>query len=255
MNILRKSPIADIICLQEVDVHWFEKDIFLPGYTPIVQNVTRGHSVGCAILVNDAKFQVLKTESRSRALMVVLQEKINNSSSKNLFLANVHLEAGTDEDETRFCQIKSLLKRLKNQWTTLSSPSSTSASVTGADHSVNPAIMIVGDFNMLDNNPLFHLLSHGDWNPKDANNFAQTFAFKKQLPFLPLKETFHGTGQRLGMSFAGGSVLDYIWHSDQILTQPWIVDAKVMAPGLRQAWPSREHPSDHLPIGADFSFR
>lgn len=236
-----------------MDIYGFENDIDLPGYTTIVQNVTRGHSVGCAVLVNTTKFQVMQTESRSRALIVILKEKLSKCN-QNLFLANVHLEAGYGEDETRFFQIKSLLKRLENQWTKLQSTLSTSSDNAGIADLKNPAIMIVGDFNMLDNNPLFYLLSHGDWEPNATKDLPRK-SKNRQFPFLPLKETFHNTQQKIGMSFSGGSVLDYIWHSDQILAEPWIVDAKSLASGTRQAWPSRDHPSDHLPIGVHFSFR
>jgi len=104
---------ADVICLQEVQVDTWKDDFlthFEPQYTGIMQKVTKGHPIGCAVLVRNDRFRVLRTESRSRALIVVLEEVLGNET---LYLANVHLEAGMDQDEKRFCQVHSLLKRLR----------------------------------------------------------------------------------------------------------------------------------------------
>jgi mRNA deadenylase 3'-5' endonuclease subunit Ccr4 len=275
-----QSMDADIICLQEVQIDTWESDLlqyFTPEYTGILQTVTRGHPVACAVLVRNETFQVVATESRSRALILVLQEVATNSSSNTLFLANVHLEAGNGQDETRFCQVKSLLKRLRNHVTTTVTPSATT------HDNDEPCILLAGDFNMLNSNPVHSLLSSGVWNPDDG--MRQTRASRgskkkttiisrdvdvalarQQFPLLPMRELFDTTTSTvatsrpttttaLGTTFAGGSVLDYIWVSAGWKSvTPWIVDDRVLQRLYRTAWPSADNPSDHLPIGAHFGF-
>jgi len=112
---------ADIVCLQEVQTDTW--DTFISGldenYEGILQNVTNDHPVTNAVLLRKNKFRVIDQESRSRALLLVLGESntTNDTDTVNprrqpLYLANVHLQAGIDDDDTRVSQLKSLLKRL-----------------------------------------------------------------------------------------------------------------------------------------------
>lgn len=270
-----QSVNADIICLQEVQVDVWESDLlqsFVPHYTGVLQTVTRGHPVACAILVRNDKFNIVTTESRSRALILALQP-VGCNNSNTLFLANVHLDAGEVHDETRFCQIKSLVKRVKNQVT--------DESFNNDFPEKEPLILLAGDFNILDSNPLYTLLSTGVWNPgseikeqktrasrSGAMNAAASAApdnassaTRPQFPLLPLRDLYNPYTSRLcpttstiEMTFSGGSVLDYIWVSGKLHAVPWIIDDRVLQKWCRQAWPSSENPSDHLPIGAQFWF-
>lgn len=284
-----------------MQIDTWEEDLlphFHPQYSGILQNVTRGHPVACGVLVRNDKFRIVDTESRSRALILVLQEVAdynttnssviatssgNSSSSVNnnkalLFLANVHLEAGHNEDETRFCQLKSLLKRLRNHVTEMQQQSLTATTEP-------PCILLAGDFNMLYSNPVYRLLSTGVWDPA-ATGLRQTRASRgtihrtssstditvapqeqqqqrPQFPLLPLRELNEDskpnttspnmtpkTTTKLEMTFAGGSVLDYIWAS-WTGASAWVVDERVLTRS-RASWPSNANPSDHLPIGARF---
>ena len=167
---------ADVICLQEVERETWEEDFVAPlepyGYTGVVQTVTRGHSIGCAVLVKNTCFRVLRVESRSRALIVVLEQvpcgdPNNNNNNNTLFLANVHLEAGMDQDEKRFCQVHSLLKRLRHH-VLVSENQSLWPTKNKNKKAPDPCILMAGDFNMLHNNPVHQFLATGTWLPEQA---------------------------------------------------------------------------------------
>jgi endonuclease/exonuclease/phosphatase family metal-dependent hydrolase len=195
---------ADILCLQEVQVDLFSDlmaSLQLHGnYTGVLQNVTGEHRVGCAIVIRNNNnnsssssvvgpvLEVVRVESRSRALLAVLKQQqllpqpqepppsptVSSSLPKGysatkekeedvppspppifLYLCNVHLEAGmTHEDDlVRYHQLKSLFKRLKCQC-----QQDGISSIDGTDA---PPIVLAGDFNMMHNNPLYTALSQG----------------------------------------------------------------------------------------------
>jgi len=262
-----------VICLQEVELDNWKDDLlasFEPDYTGIMQQVTKGHPIGCAVLVKNDSFRVVTTESRSRALIVVLEEVADgdNNNNNTLYLASVHLEAGVNQDEKRFCQVHSLLKRLRKHVLASQTTASTE----------DPCILLAGDFNMLDDNPVHILLETGEWLPDNAQQeTSKAFAGSKRavvttslepkdvplqnrrFPFLPMRELYQTSSSRntMGMTFAGGTVLDYIWVNESRKWKhatPWVIEDQTLHP-RRRPWPSAENPSDHLMIGAYFAFR
>jgi mRNA deadenylase 3'-5' endonuclease subunit Ccr4 len=266
---------ADIICLQEVQIDLWE-DFCMPGYTAISQNMTDQHPVGCAVLIrSNQNWKVVATESRSRALIVVLEDQAQEQ--QRLYLAVVHLEAGYEKEETRWNQMKSLLKRVHRH--------------VGKNDDSNPAIVLAGDFNTCTrSSPLFSVLSGNCQDGllqkrklpmwKGLSSFfssdltKKTSAGNNQPPWkriLPLVNVHQS--DRPDLTYAGGSVLDYIWISPGAIqvheTLSWSprIDAynqkdsaykqkdsgKELCPP--QPWPSKECPSDHVPIGAVFSLK
>jgi mRNA deadenylase 3'-5' endonuclease subunit Ccr4 len=232
---------ADILCLQEVQVDtWPDLLDSLPGYTGILQDVKGGHPVASAVLVRP-KFQVRRVESRSRVLIVVLEdcEQDEPSSSPLLYLCNVHLEAGMSHDDNliRYHQLKSLFKRLTNQCR-LDQQALQEAS-----------IIMAGDFNMLNTNPLHTCLTQGLL--QDPQNIEYTFP----CTTTKLQDAYMWSKHRLGKTYSKGGVLDYIWTSDHVNIQ----DTLILHPSAKttdsQQLPSKEHPSDHLPIGVDLVCR
>ena len=250
---------ADLVCLQEVQIDlWDEFLADLPeGYTGLVQKQSCKHPVGCALLIRDQNnWKIVETESRSRAFIVVLEE---GSMKRRLYLAVVHLEAGSDKQETRWNQVKSLLKRLHNH----------------AQDDVNPAVILAGDFNTYKRDcTLFSVLS-GDACEQDksiaswkglSHFLLDTEMSSHSTPpgkeLLPLYNAHQDN--RPTLTYAGGSVLDYIWYSpSSIQIEKSITDwcplveyekenyAEELCPP--RPWPSEENPSDHVPIGVDFS--
>jgi mRNA deadenylase 3'-5' endonuclease subunit Ccr4 len=130
---------ADIVCLQEVQINTWYSDLlphFHNEYIGILQNVSKTHHpVACATLIKASKFHVIHVESRSRALLVLIQPKatakpranqnkmnaasVSSSSSSSSspapiwYVANVHLDARYDQDMTRYNQLQSILQRIQ----------------------------------------------------------------------------------------------------------------------------------------------
>jgi endonuclease/exonuclease/phosphatase family metal-dependent hydrolase len=286
---------ADLVCLQEIQSdHWDGfLELFEDTYEGILQNVTKNHPVTNAILLRKNKFHVLRQESRSRALILVLSSCDNGNNP--LYLANVHLQAGMDDDETRIFQLKSLLKRLNTH-------SSTEQSLP---FQVQPPVVVVGDFNMLPTNPVYHWLSNGanaerNQNLVDTGTGLQLNHLKfpttgKHTEMLPLNDVFkeqpptldtgdeddevplaQQTERYIEMTYCGGSRLDYIWtsssssgkgkvptedhtnktssHGSSIHVLATLVFHQEAFQRNRQMWPSAEHPSDHLPVGFEFTW-
>ena len=341
-------------------------------YTCILQNVTRNHPIACAILIKSSKFRIHTMESRSRAILLVLQEKrrhvtesftvssslFDETPESFLYIANVHLDARYDQDMTRYNQIKSLLHRMEFHWkqnynrniqttksrhgrtrsssipkrsfisdttteesltnfnettTMTSSDNNQQILLSSFDASASPMMIIAGDFNMVRTNPIYTLLSKGQYKQQSTKksttsnkNARDTNPFAIQLPFLPLHDVFSSNYHQkpheklsaknsktqasvtlthsvncindtvpfvLRRTFAGGSILDYIWinTNERVHAVPWMIDpicsytattaattrtnhqpVHLSAPPLRFRWPSPDQPSDHVPIGIRF---
>ena len=342
---------ADIVCLQEIQTDVWED--FMHGekyglderYEGILQNVTNDHPVTNAVLLRKNMFRVEQQESRSRALILVLSQiycKEDNSGDNNtsdelsktsqpLYLANVHLQAGIDDDETRVCQLKSLLKRLvyhskkeekQSEATSkrkklkdklkrklkgkLKLKSSKKEQKELEPPTPPAAVIIAGDMNMLPTNPVYRWLSHKEHATASSTSKTQQApevhmldsgtglelkdlkfpARGKHVELLPLRdvcsyqppvlfvEDVYSDQQqqqknkkgaeeengRVQMTYCGGSVLDYIWTTDSSTSIPSIDISRTMVfhPQAlkedRQQWPSKDHPSDHLPLGFEFSW-
>lgn len=263
---------ADIVCLQEVQLsHWpdFASSCTMLGYNcDLLQNVTRKHPVAMAILYRPETAQVLAVESRSRALLAALRL---SKTQEILFLANVHFQAGKNgmAEETRYFQIRSLLKRIEIHASQLSH------SLLASND--KPNVLILGDFNMDRTSQMYRLLSTGKVPAEhDSSNLRKSDVCQKQsheLPFLPLidvyrrsKEPRSSSPTKQSPTFRTGCVLDYIFTSSSIQTVPWQIAERLSPRIIKQptgtgrrlsrqdrshAWPSAEHPSDHMPIGVE----
>jgi len=283
VDMIRNSQ-ADIVCLQEVPVNVWNSDIRQPLQDiysiAILQNVTRQHPVACAILLRrDFPWQIIRTESRSRALFIVLEKdnrddveernplrhvatrpQVRTRDAKDgtinpqqrLYEACVHLEAGggADKEDTRWNQLRSLLKRIHQHMMDLGDDKD--------DDEQKLSLILAGDFNMYtsSNQQLYHLLSTGCTASKiddktatatgpsslssrrertgdiplrlsrSANAVApragsSSVSSSPWMSLLPLRDAHaqsssHDRSVRRGpphVTFAGGAVLDYIWVS------------------------------------------
>jgi mRNA deadenylase 3'-5' endonuclease subunit Ccr4 len=260
---------ADIVCLQEVQVElWPDFLSKLENiYDGILQDV-KGHSVATATLIRkNCNLKVDRVESRSRALLVVLKDerqpsKDNNDDSSNnnnyyVYLCNVHLEAGKEDDNDfhRFCQLKSLFRRLRYH--------------CGKDKTTleDSRVVMAGDFNMLRRHHMHKFLTNGLLqNPEQINK-------KPPIKTIPMNDAYmtdddastpsrpHYPGAdssaklSLAKTFGGGSVLDYIWTSDNISVEETLLLHPAAAVAMPERWPTEDHPSDHLPIGVDMDWQ
>ena len=197
---------ADIICLQEVQVDLWDRlfsQLQDHGYHGFLQEMGRRHPVANAILVKEG-LNIVRTESRSRALIAVILDE--EKSSSPLYLANVHLEAGcTDDAEViRFNQVRSLCKRLKIQIQKDAGLNKLSSD--------SPTIVIMGDCNMLRGSPLYKFLNTGSTEDPQNNEITPSF--------LPLHDAYLNHpppwGPNVQMSYRSGHLLDYVWVSESI---------------------------------------
>jgi mRNA deadenylase 3'-5' endonuclease subunit Ccr4 len=242
---------ADIVCLQEVQVDLFPDFMskLSATFDGILQNVTAMHNVGTAILVRkDGPFRIKRSESRSRALITVLQDKGNGSL---LYVSSVHLDADAARDRQtreyhqrqRESQLKSLLKRLKNH--------------CFLDH-INfetVPIIIAGDFNMLRDNPINAALTEGELSLQFPLHFRDAYLEAEQSNHqsLPLYQNQDDSSSHfLVKTYGGGAILDYIYVSHQVkVIKTLLYHPSSSSPGIENL-PSNDHPSDHLPVGIDF---
>jgi endonuclease/exonuclease/phosphatase family metal-dependent hydrolase len=283
-------------------------------YECVLQNVTRGHPVANAVLLRrDGPLSKIRAvESRSRALIVVLEidnrknddvgssnklveaeetHTIRGDSRRFVALANVHLEAGMDaeQDETRLYQLQSLLNRINHHRQALmkasgtahqqdAAPTSTTvdgSTKTNATAIRGPEVIIMGDWNMLPDSPMYRLMSTGQLQNDPTNLHRRV---RLPLPLLPLRDAFAlaeiphrdtcspGSGRDAACTYSGGCILDYVWVSKDVSVQrSWIQEPVTQQQGeatdlgaLRRRrkgrrlflWPDSHHPSDHLAIGA-----
>lgn len=228
---------GNIFCLQELQADVFgnfcEQLQESDDYNCILQNTT--NNVGCAVLLRPSRqFTVLATESRSRALIVTMRDNISRTP---MIVASVHLEAGRDNEETRFYQVRSLLKRIESHRRKFIPD-------------LAPTVIIAGDWNKLHGGPVFDWLSTGKWNTTDQKNVKKSKV--PQYPFLPAISFEHKEIQR---TFSKQSILDYIWVS-QSASETFHVKSCLAFASRKTVdggewWPSQDHPSDHWPIGIE----
>ena len=237
VEILQQSPTNDIICLQEVQVDMWDdlQAAFNNTYTTILQQGQ--HPVVCAILVRQNHWNVLHTESRSRALLCILEHR---ASGVPWYVACVHLEAGADKDETRWNQLKSLLQRVQYHQNERQQP-------------MGP-LVITGDFNLWQSasHPIYQVLATGripqvlPWDTQRI--WLESPPWTQLLPLVDVQAS------QQQPTFAGGSILDYIWVSpDMEVASRWkhghVVRRRADGTYPPQLWPSQVVPSDHVPIG------
>jgi hypothetical protein len=94
--------------------------------------------------------------------------------------------------------------------------------------------MMAADFNMIRTNPIYALLSTGAREKLQANQKSTTTKVRKinqlarTLPYLPIVDVHSRVGQSkpvLLRTFAGGSILDYIWTSaEYVHAAHWMID-------------------------------
>jgi len=265
-RLLDKDMKPDIVCIQEAQVDLFSDLLssLSPMFGGVIQNVSSTHNVGTAVLIrNSCPVKIKRMDSRSRALIVTLEDK-KNPSINNLYLCSVHLDADKSRNQKmrqhhqmqRQNQLKSLLKRI-NLHCKLDKMEIKEAPV-----------LVAGDFNMLRENPLHLSLTEGNLTPSAQVPLHDAYmeAEKHKRQSLPVyhyrssreeeidQQQQNNHQLKLMKTYKGGAILDYIWTSERIK----VIDTLLYHPssslaGIEQ-WPSTEMPSDHLPIGIDMEW-
>lgn len=253
---------ADIVCLQEAQVDLFEDLLssLSPVYDGVIQNVTRGHNVAAAFLIRkSSNMRIKRIESRSRALIATLHDEENK---KNLYICTVHLQADSILDAKnrersqvgRLKQLKSVLRRI-NHFCKLEE-----------EKIQEVPILVAGDFNMLRENPLHESLVEGSLAGSPAAHVTLNDAYLEaerhkrcSIPVYRNEGSLDdGTDEKatendlyLVKTYRGGTILDYIWTSENLKVVDTLLYHPESSCGGSENWPCDDHPSDHVPIGID----
>ncbi|KAL9881859.1 2',5'-phosphodiesterase 12 [Glossina fuscipes] len=277
---------ADIICLQEVDVKFFNFDL-----QPILEDDEQAFKgllaqkgtcgEGVATFYNAKRFDLFETRNFNigenikvltvfRGLWQKIQtneklaERICDRSTTlqltllkmkecqyYLLVANTHLYFHPDADHIRLLQIGLSMLYIEDMYRKL-------IIQLNLNDENQLAIVFSGDFNSVPECGIFRLMTEGfveddfiDWrsNPEEA----LTGVFLKQ-PFR--MQSACGTPQYTNFTHAFAACLDYIFYQSDRLS----VEQIVPLPGLEElkshkAIPSVVFPSDHVALVADLRFK
>lgn len=215
------------------------------------------------LIRKSSSVRIKRVESRSRALIVTLEDKENCAA--NMYVCSVHLDADRSTDskrrehhqKQRQSQLKSLLKRINF------------ACKLDNQMIKEVPILIAGDFNMLRENPLHKSLVEGSLTTSPNafvtlyDAYLQAERHKRYSTPAYCDELQHGSekklktpnkDQHLVKTYKGGAILDYIYTSEKVkVIDTLLYHPKSSIKGI-EFWPNEKHPSDHLPIGIDFEW-
>jgi len=184
---------ADIVCLQEVSFGSFVDDFggyfqskhgydYRLNQSPLKMKDT-DHTT--AIMFKSSKFECVHEDHRSRAIILLLTNKLEQSQcvhcreSKRIclyhsfFVVNVHLEAG-DRGSARMSALKSIFKRIRFCI-------SEKLKINNVDNreTANMRILIMGDFNSgAHDAPSLMLLNANDDEKKHQYHFEEAYLDK-----------------------------------------------------------------------------
>ena len=255
---------ADVICLQEVETALWGSLLQLLneiGYDGVLQETRNGHPVAGAVCVRSGAVEVVRTESRSRALITVLRASsplaaTPSPSPPPLYLANVHLEAGAEKGATRLAQTRSLLRRLELQCSkdVAAEGGRPRTTLSPRSDAADAPVLITGDFNCDRSSELYKLYSRGEL-PQNSRAPASRRA---KPAILPLRDAYLQTkppwGPALRSSYRNGRLLDYVWTSPAVKVLRTMPVSDLAGSTQPHQLPSAAHPSDHLPVGALISY-
>jgi len=260
---------ADVVLLQEVEVAlWSDLlgQLQRLGYDGLLQETSRGHPVANAVCVRRGTVEVVRAESRSRALITVLRAcgdsrltsrtappSLPPSPSTPLYLANVHLEAGAEKGAQRLAQLRSLLRRIEFQRAIdVAERQGRPQVLSPGDDAggVSTPVVVAGDFNFDRSSELHAYLSTG--TPPAADHGRRRQARGHSL--LPLSDAYLETpppwGPALRSSYRNGRLLDFVWTSSAVSVLRTMPVCELAGSSQPHQLPSAAQPSDHLPIGA-----
>ena len=263
-----RSMDADAVCLQEVErVEWgaMETPLSAIGYDSVVQTPKQSgtrpeHPVCNVVLLRRGRLRCVRSESRSRAQIVVVEAADvprGASTTPPLYLANVHLEAGNDKGAQRLFQLRKLLRRIELQVATDADPAERGRGLPSQQGGIGAAaarrapVVLAGDFNFDRRSPQYTLLSKGEEGggaPRGGTEITPA------NPLLPLTDAYAARpppwGPPLRSSYRNGRLLDFVWTSDAVGILRTMPVAPMAGSTHAHRLPSTRHPSDHLPVGA-----
>jgi endonuclease/exonuclease/phosphatase family metal-dependent hydrolase len=172
-----------------------------------------------------------------------------------LYLANVHLEASAEKGATRLAQLRKLLRRIELQCATdVANGNGRSRDLSPEADAHDAAVVIAGDFNFDRTSELHSFLSTGSFPAMEQGRTKGT----TEYALLPLNDAYLETpppwGPTVRSTYRNGRLLDFVWSSSAVEILRTMPASKLAGSTRPHQLPSATHPSDHLPIGAVFSW-
>lgn len=165
--------------------------------------------------------------------------RLKDPSDRLLIIANTHIYWDPEWIDVKLAQAKYLLSRLR-QFKTLVSER----------FECIPSVIVTGDFNSTPGDQVYNYLISG------SSTLMPTVECPDELP-IPLSSVYAFTrGEPPFTNCTPGftGTLDYIFFSPSDLIKPvsFLELPDANSPSVAGGLPNYQHPSDHLPIGAEF---
>ncbi|XP_020523811.1 carbon catabolite repressor protein 4 homolog 4 isoform X3 [Amborella trichopoda] len=238
-----KSFEADFLCIQELDEYdtFYKGNMEALGYSSIYVKRSEKKKDGCGIFYMNERVQfLLKEEIHYNDLVPSIDDKVtlfeekSNLSSFTKEKAILPNAGDPEWPEVKIAQAKYLLSRVKKFRDDVSKK-----------YDCAPPVIISGDFNSLPGSEVYTCMLSG---------MTSTSEGESQLPLNSLHAFLGGEPALTTCSPDFTGTLDYIFFSDSDSLKPisYIELSGPASSAMSGGFPNYHHPSDHLPIGADF---
>jgi len=284
-----KNLQADFFCLQEVDEYdsFYRNNMDSLGYSGIyIQRTGQRKRDGCAIfykpscaelvtkerieyndLVDSIKAdsvscseQKIETSNEGKdsrkdsrdlndplvrlkrdCVGIMAAFRINKPFQHIVIVANTHLYWDPELADVKLAQAKYLLSRLA-QFKTLISD----------EFECTPSLLLAGDFNSIPGDMVYSYLVSGNAKPTETIEEEEA-----PVPLSSVYEVTRGEPKFTNCTPGFTNTLDYIFISPSDFIKPVSILQlpEPDSPDVVGFLPNHHHPSDHLPIGAEFEIR
>ncbi|CAL9216983.1 unnamed protein product [Arabidopsis halleri] len=288
LSVLRNLK-ADFFCLQEVDEYdsFYRNNMESLGYSGIyIQRTGQRKRDGCAIfykpscaelvtkerieyndLVDSIKAdsvscseQKIETSNEGKdsrkdsrdlndplvrlkrdCVGIIAAFRINKPFHHIVIVANTHLYWDPELADVKLAQAKYLLSRLA-QFKTLISD----------EFECTPSLLLAGDFNSIPGDMVYNYLVSGNAKPAETTEEEEA-----PVPLSSVYEVTRGEPKFTNCTPGFTNTLDYIFISPSDFIKPVSILQlpEPDSPDVVGFLPNHHHPSDHLPIGAEFEIR
>ncbi|XP_024538802.1 carbon catabolite repressor protein 4 homolog 4 [Selaginella moellendorffii] len=274
---------ADLLCLQELDEFesFYKPLLESKGYSSIYIQRSGNRRDGCGIIYKPERCQLLKQQfldyndiapdetTAGRASESVEEEndrdvsdprvrfrrncvgilsafRFNHAPSNIVVIANTHLYWDPALQDVKLAQAKYLLAKLSQFEKEISQ-----------EFNSNPVVLVAGDFNSTPGDRVYNYITSGRRNSGpdvELSSFKVPDLESLKVPAIPLDSLYaavQGEPALTNWSPNFKGTLDYIFFSPSASMRPKTI--LEVPPDVEEGLPNHFHPSDHLPIGADFS--
>ncbi|EFC41630.1 endonuclease/exonuclease/phosphatase family member [Naegleria gruberi] len=235
----------DILCLQEVELACFEKDVLEPlqkvdeSYRGVAQKKLGDFPVGVGCIFKESVFELVEVFERSSVIILVLKFKANDTL---IYVSSCHLMGDPRKPQTRINQLKSYFKHLKNYQ-------------KGKDHPV----IVAGDFNTEPNSATYDYVVNGFLKGKSEENdvIATDTDIKHTFKLKSAYKEINGKEPEMTLRTINSSLTcDYLFYTNESLKLNNVMSLYENGDKThmeRLGLPNSKYGSDHLGLQAHFT--